>query len=129
MSGAQFVSIAAGRKTCRWRGESGVGGIVIPAIADAWPEDRRRAVLLHEMSHLLRRDYLSQMQAAVACTLYWLHPGVWWITRRLRIERELACDDLVLSTGSNARDYATHLLELAYALEVADCGIGGQHGR
>ena len=113
------------------------GGIVIPAIADAWPEDRRRAVLLHEMSHLLRRDYLSQMQAAVACTLYWLHPGVWWITRRLRIERELACDDLVLSTGSNARDYATHLLELAYALRsgrtaalaVSMAGSGQLEGR
>jgi len=90
--------------------------IVIPAVADTWSEDRRRAVVLHEMSHLIRHDCLSQMLAAVACALYWVHPGAWWIARRLRIERELACDDQVLSLGANAREYADHLLELAYAL-------------
>jgi hypothetical protein len=45
-----------------------------------------------------------------------MHPGVWWIAMRLRAERELACDDRVLSAGENAREYAGHLLELAYTL-------------
>jgi beta-lactamase regulating signal transducer with metallopeptidase domain len=90
--------------------------ILIPAIADTWSEDRRQAVLLHEMSHLVRHDVLTQMFAAAACAFYWIHPGMWWIARRLRIERELACDDRVLSVGTNAGDYADHLLELAYAL-------------
>jgi beta-lactamase regulating signal transducer with metallopeptidase domain len=92
------------------------GAILIPAVADTWSRDRRRAVLLHEMAHLSRKDCLTQMLAAVACSLYWIHPGVWWIAGRLRVERELACDDRVLSAGTNARDYAGHLLELAYAL-------------
>jgi hypothetical protein len=111
--------------------------IVIPAIADTWSEDRRRAVLLHETSHLIRHDCLSQMLAAVACALYWVHPGPWWIARRLRIERELACDDRVLSLGANAREYAGHLLELAYALRsghmaalaVSIAGTGQLEGR
>jgi beta-lactamase regulating signal transducer with metallopeptidase domain len=111
--------------------------IVIPAIADTWPEDRRRAVLLHETSHLIRHDCLSQMLAAAACALYWVHPGAWWIARRLRIERELACDDRVLSLGANAREYAGHLLELAYALRsgrtaalaVSMAGTGQLEGR
>jgi beta-lactamase regulating signal transducer with metallopeptidase domain len=92
------------------------GAILIPAVADTWSEDRRRAVLLHELAHVARYDCLTQTLAAVACALYWVHPGVWWIARRLRVERELACDDRVLSAGTYAREYAGHLLELAYTL-------------
>lgn len=94
-----------------WRGT-----ILIPAVADTWSQDRRRAVLLHELAHIARYDCLTQMFGAVACALYWIHPGVWWMSRRLRAEQELACDDRVLATGTNARDYAGHLLELAYTL-------------
>lgn len=90
--------------------------ILIPAMADLWTEDRRRAVLLHELAHVARRDCLTQMWAAVACAIYWMHPGVWWVARQLRVERELACDDRVLTVGTQAREYAGHLLELAYSL-------------
>jgi beta-lactamase regulating signal transducer with metallopeptidase domain len=90
--------------------------ILIPALADTWSAERRRAVLLHEVAHIVRRDCLTQMVAAVACAAYWFHPGVWWMTRRLREERELACDDSVLAAGTNAREYAEHLLEIAYTL-------------
>ena len=89
--------------------------IVVPAGADAWDTDRRRAVLLHELAHIARHDCLTQMLAAIACAVYWFHPGVWYVARRLRIERELACDDRVLAAGTHAREYAGHLLELAYS--------------
>ena len=90
--------------------------ILIPSVADTWSDDRRRAVLLHEMAHVARRDCLAQLLASVAAAVYWPHPGVWWLARRVRVERELACDDRVLSIGTGARAYAEHLLELAYAL-------------
>jgi beta-lactamase regulating signal transducer with metallopeptidase domain len=90
--------------------------ILIPSIADTWTLDRRRAVLLHELAHIARRDCLSQLVTRIACAVYWPHPGAWLIARRLRIERELACDDRVLSIGTAAPDYAQHLLELAYSL-------------
>jgi ribosomal protein L7Ae-like RNA K-turn-binding protein len=48
--------------------------------------------------------------------MYWFHPGVWWVAGRLRVERELACDDRVIETGTAAREYATHLLEIAYSI-------------
>ena len=90
--------------------------IVIPAIADMWDNDRRRAVILHETAHVARRDCLTQTLASAACAMYWFHPAAWWAARRLRIERELACDDRVIAAGTKARDYAGHLLEIAYSV-------------
>ena len=89
--------------------------ILIPAVADAWPVDRRRAVILHELAHVARYDCVTQMVAFAACTMYWFHPAAWWVARRLRVERELACDDRVIAAGTQAREYAGHLLEIAYA--------------
>jgi beta-lactamase regulating signal transducer with metallopeptidase domain len=89
--------------------------IVIPAIADTWSYDRRRAVVMHELAHVARFDCLTQTLAFVACAIYWFHPGAWWAARRLRIEREIACDDRVIAAGAQAREYAGHLLEIAYA--------------
>ena len=93
--------------------------IVLPASADDWTDNRRRAVLLHELSHVARRDCLVQRIAACACALYWPHPGVWWAAKRLRAEQELACDDRVLASGAAARDYAGHLLDIAHAFRAA----------
>ena len=90
--------------------------IVIPDIADQWTDDRRRAVLLHELAHVARRDCLTQSVAFGACAIYWFHPALWWVAGRLRVERELACDDRVIAAGSPPRDYAGHLLEIAYSL-------------
>jgi hypothetical protein len=91
--------------------------ILIPSTGDEWTPDRRRAVLLHELAHIARRDCETQALASVACALYWPHAGVWWAARQVRIERELACDDRVLAAGTDARDYAEHLLEIAYAMK------------
>jgi beta-lactamase regulating signal transducer with metallopeptidase domain len=90
--------------------------VVIPSVGETWDDDRRRVVLLHELAHVARFDCLTQVLAEIAVALYWAHPGAWWIARRLRIERELACDDCVLSAGTDPRGYAGHLLELAYSL-------------
>ena len=89
--------------------------ILIPSIGDAWPGDRRRAVILHELAHVARLDCLTQMLAFTVCALYWFHPVAWWVAHRLRIERKLACDDRVIAAGTEAREYAGHLLEIAYS--------------
>ena len=94
-----------------------VPAIVVPAAAALWSEDRRRAVLLHEMAHVARYDCLTQTLALVACAAYWPHPAIWSVARRLRVERELACDDRVLAAGAEARAYAGHLLDIAYAID------------
>jgi len=93
--------------------------IVLPASADEWTDDRRNAVLLHELAHIARRDCFIQRLTSLTCAIYWPHPGVWYAARRLRVERELACDDRVLAAGAGPREYAGHLLELAHSLGSA----------
>jgi beta-lactamase regulating signal transducer with metallopeptidase domain len=87
--------------------------VLLPDGADLWSEDQRRAVVLHELSHVARRDCLTQLMAGLACAVYWFHPGVWYAARRMRVERERACDERVLSAGTPPADYAAHLLDLA----------------
>lgn len=91
--------------------------VLLPAGAEAWPDERQRMVFLHELTHVTRRDCLTQMMAQLACAIYWFNPLVWAAARRLRVEREKACDDFVLSIGTKPSDYAQHLLEIARLMQ------------
>jgi len=86
--------------------------VLLPTSARAWPEDRCRAVLVHELAHAARYDCFTQLLAQIACAVYWFHPAVWWAEKRMRLERETACDDRVLAGHLSASDYADHLLEV-----------------
>ncbi len=86
--------------------------IILPAESDGWDLDRRRAVLMHELAHIRRRDLVGHTLGRFACALYWFHPLVWTAVRRLRIESERACDDLALTCGLRATSYAEHLLDI-----------------
>ncbi|MFN2601611.1 MAG: HEAT repeat domain-containing protein [Gemmatimonadaceae bacterium] len=86
--------------------------IVLPAECDNWTADRRLAVLLHELAHVRRHDLAGHTLGRVACAIYWFHPLVWTAAKQLRSESERACDDLALSCGARASDYAEHLLDI-----------------
>ena len=90
--------------------------VLMPYGAAKWPAERLRVVMLHEIAHVKRRDWLTTMLAEVACALYWFHPLVWLAAHRLRVESEQECDDLVLTSGVQAVDYADHLLEVVRGL-------------
>jgi beta-lactamase regulating signal transducer with metallopeptidase domain/HEAT repeat protein len=90
--------------------------IVLPTSAEQWTDNRRRAVLFHELAHVKRRDLVGHTLGRVACALYWFHPLVWTAARHLRAESERACDDLVLSCGARASDYADHLLDIVISV-------------
>lgn len=87
--------------------------VAIPMGAAAWPEARIEAALLHELAHVRRHDVLTQVVADFTCTLLWFHPGVWYAAKKMRAERERACDDEVISLGMSEIGYAESLLTLA----------------
>jgi hypothetical protein len=90
--------------------------IVLPAGYGHWTDERRRVVLAHELAHIQRRDVLWQLVARLACILYWCHPLVWLANWRMRVEREFACDDAVLTMGEAPNDYASQLVDVAATL-------------
>jgi beta-lactamase regulating signal transducer with metallopeptidase domain len=90
--------------------------VALPREARTWSPERLRLVLMHELTHVARLDALSQALAHLACTVFWFHPLVWASARRLTQERELACDDAVLTRGARASSYAQHLLDVARGL-------------
>lgn len=87
--------------------------VLLPADCIEWSARRRRAVLIHELAHAARWDFGTQFAAELCCAVYWFNPLTWVALRALRAERERACDDRVLATGTRASAYAAELLELA----------------
>jgi beta-lactamase regulating signal transducer with metallopeptidase domain len=92
--------------------------LLLPAGAARWSPVRLRAVILHELAHVRRRDALTQLVAELARALYWFNPLMWLAARRLNVEREHACDDAVLNAGTRASDYASELLDLVRSLRA-----------
>lgn len=75
--------------------------------------DEVEAVLRHELAHVARRDdWANLMQQLIQCALFF-HPAVWWIGRRLALEREIACDDHVLQANGRPHTYALTLANIA----------------
>ena len=87
--------------------------LLLPATANDWSVERQQVVLLHELAHIGRHDCLTQFVARIVCALYWFNPMVWIALRQLRLERERACDDLILGTGCKPSNYAEQLLAVA----------------
>jgi TonB family protein len=93
--------------------------VFVPACAAEWSEERRRIVLLHELAHVRRGDAATHLMARTALALNWWNPLAWSAWRAFLRERERAADDLVLSAGEAATDYASHLLEIARTMQSA----------
>ncbi|HUF09617.1 MAG TPA: M56 family metallopeptidase, partial [Rhodothermales bacterium] len=91
--------------------------VLLPEGAKDWAPERLMVVLRHELAHVKRWDCLVQAIVYIACTLYWFNPFVWIAAAQSHREREMACDDYVLSGGSEGSEYAGHLLEIARSLQ------------
>ena len=76
------------------------------------PPDYVEAVLLHELAHIGRCDYLVKVCQRAMEGLLFYHPAVWWISRVVRVERENCCDDVVVALRGDAHGYAEALATL-----------------
>ena len=74
--------------------------------------DQLEAVLAHELAHIRRHDYLVNLLQMAAEALLFYHPAVWWVSGRIRAEREFCCDDLAVRTCQSAVTYARALSSL-----------------
>lgn len=72
-----------------------------------------KVILLHEFAHLRRWDDWTNLIQKAVRALFFFHPAVWWIEKRLSLEREMACDDTVLAQTQNPRAYAECIVTLA----------------
>ncbi len=87
--------------------------VLLPvSILTALNEEQLEVVLAHELAHIRRADYLWNMLQSMIETLFFFHPAVWWVSNKLREQRELCCDDAALACCSDPFVYATALLRL-----------------
>ncbi len=76
------------------------------------PPEHLEALLLHELAHIRRHDYLVNILQSVAEALLFYHPAIWWVSGHMRAERELCCDDVAVSVSGDAITYARALAQL-----------------
>jgi bla regulator protein blaR1 len=98
--------------------EPGIFGIARPVLV--WPKGISErlenahldAILEHELWHVRRRDNLAAVLHMLVEAIFWFHPLVWWLGSRLMEERERACDEAVLESGSERQIYAESILKI-----------------
>ncbi len=115
--------------------EPGVWGtfrpiIVLPeTMSETLTEEELDAVMMHEMIHLARWDNLVSNVQMFFCCLFWFHPLVWFIDKRLLVERESACDETVIELGGAHGIYAASLLKvLKFCLGLRVAGVSAASG-
>jgi hypothetical protein len=88
--------------------------VIFPAwMLESTPAEELKYILLHELAHLRRRDDWTNLAQKVLKALLFFLPSVWWIERRLSLDREMACDDAVLEHSGSPRGYAECLARVA----------------
>jgi uncharacterized protein (TIGR03435 family) len=76
------------------------------------PAEHMEALLLHELAHIRRHDYMINVMQNIGEALLFYHPAVWWISGQIRAERELCCDDVAVAATGDALTYALALAGL-----------------
>ncbi len=92
--------------------------IVLPFDARDWNDIELQCAIVHELEHVRRGDWGTQLVARAICACYWFHPLVWVAWRRLCLEAERACDDAVIQNEERT-DYADQLVSLARRMSKA----------
>ncbi|MCO6512066.1 MAG: ankyrin repeat domain-containing protein [Aridibacter famidurans] len=89
--------------------------VMMPIDSREWAEADLRRAIVHELEHIKRGDWATQLAARAACAFYWFHPLVWMAWRKLCLEAERACDDAVVQNSEHI-EYADQLVTLSQQL-------------
>lgn len=124
------VRVPVTLRTAKWVDSAQVWGhwrpvILLPRSAHLWTQEQQLAVLVHELGHVARRDWLSSQCVALVCAFFWFLPPIWWLAARLYEQAEIACDDMIyrlVTTPASAR------LPAAYAQSLLDFSGAVCHG-
>ena len=115
--------------------EPGVFGIVRPillwpaGLSDRLSDAQIKAIMEHELEHVRRHDNLTSAIHAFVEAIFWFHPLVRWMSKRLSEERERACDERVLEQNSRPEAYAESILKVCtYCMEPAATCVSGVSG-
>ncbi|MEM9888057.1 MAG: M56 family metallopeptidase [Bacteroidota bacterium] len=87
--------------------------IVLPTEAISWSSKQLNMVLMHELAHIRRKDYLFHLIGLLTLGFYWFHPLVYLLQKWQQQEREKACDEYVLKQGIANTNYAESLIQVA----------------
>jgi len=88
--------------------------ILLPfSLASGLTTEQVEAILMHELAHIRRYDHLVNLLQRIIEAVLFFHPAVWWVSRRIRAEREHSCDDIVVAAGREPREYAESLVRVA----------------
>lgn len=91
--------------------------VLLPASAlTGLSPEQLESILAHELAHVRRHDCLITLFQALVEILLFYHPGVWWVSHRIRVERENCCDDMALSIVKNRLLYVGALADMAHLI-------------
>jgi len=93
------------------------------------PALQMEAILVHELAHIRRRDYLMNLIQSLMEAIFFYHPVVWWLSGNIRIERENICDDIAITITGNTMEFAkalTNIQEINLTAPVLAAGLGGK---
>ncbi|MEN8225883.1 MAG: M56 family metallopeptidase [Bacteroidota bacterium] len=94
------------------------------------PAQQMEAILVHELAHIKRRDYLMNLIQSVLEVIFFYHPVVWWLSSNIRIERENICDDIAITQTGNTMEFAkalTNIQEINLGSPALAAGLSGKN--
>lgn len=89
--------------------------IMLPHDALLWDRDKQLSVLIHELGHIARWDWLTTLLVKITCACFWFLPPLWWVAQKIYQQSELACDDYIYKLRNKQVTYAKNLLAIASA--------------
>ena len=105
--------------------------VLVPLGAfSAVPPEQMEAILVHELAHIYRRDYLVNMLQSLLEAIFFYHPVVWWLSGNIRNERENICDDIAITITGNTMEFAkalTNIQEMNLSAPGLAAGLSGKN--